>query len=296
MSSLLTTRFLLKQQAGITDTANDTLIDRLIADISESVERRCDRVFGTATYTQWIDGSGTEKLTLPQTPINNIFMVSINVDDIMTVEFTGGEEASVSVNGSSVLLHSVSTAGVVTDTTLAIATYKTCTTMAAAISLIAGWSCVIEPSMSTRPTAMLRPMWSEDATSPTTAILTVASESEKVRVSLASASTIENVNYWSFPYGRQNIFVWYSAGYTLPVDNAGHTALETAGNLPGGLISAVNGIVADAFRSRDKNRTLNSESMGDYSYSNASGAVAGMVVSAVESHSRELSPYIRKSL
>jgi hypothetical protein len=107
---------------------------------------------------------------------------------------------------------------------------------------------------------------------------------------------MERDNEFAFPYGRQNIFVWYAAGYTLPVDNAGHTALTTDGDLPGGLILAVNGIMADAFRSRDKNRTLNSESLGDYSYTNASGSVAGMVVSAVEAHSRELSPYIRKSI
>ena len=46
-----------------------------------------------------------------------------------------------------------------------------------------------------------------------------------------------------FPWGRQNIFAHYSAGYTLPVDNADHTALTTAGTLPDDLILITDNIL-----------------------------------------------------
>ncbi|MDD5511540.1 MAG: phage head-tail connector protein [Dehalococcoidales bacterium] len=292
MSSLLTTRFLLKQQAGISGSTDDTLLDRLIADVSEAIERKCDRTFGTATYRQWLDGTGTRKMILPNSPITNIYMVTGYYDDVMTVMFTGGEEASVSVTSSSVLLHSVSTAGAETSTTLALATYKTVTTLAAQINLTAGWTAVIQSGMETRPTTLLRPMWADDATDPNLAELTIASETDKIRVSWATQRAIESADGFGFTCGKQNIFVWYVAGYTLPVDNTGHTALETAGDLPGGLVYAVNGAINDSYLSRKRDFTLKSESIGAYSYSNADTSVAA----AVDARWRELSPYARKTL
>lgn len=290
MSSSLTTRFLFKQQAGISGTTDDTLIDRLILDVSDAIERRCDRVFGTATYRHWLDGTGTKYLLLPQYPITNVYMVTDESDNVLTITFSGGEEASVSVTDTSVLLHSVSTAGAETNTsTLTFATYKIVSTLAAAIAAVSGWSATIESSMSTRPTALLRPMWAEDATDPNDATLIIASESSKIRVSYLTQRAIESSDGFIFPCGRQNIFIWYVAGYTLPVDNSGHSALETTGNLPGGLVLAVNGILNDVYLARRRDRTLQSESLGDYSYSNA------QVSAAIDSHWRELSPYVRKS-
>lgn len=296
MASALTTQFLFKQQAGVSGSTDDTLILRLIDDVSDAIERYCDRTFGTATYRQWLDGTGTERLLLPQWPVTNAFMVTSDYDDVMTVMFTGGEEASVSVTDTSVYLHSVSTAGVATDTTIALATYKTVTALHTQIETVSGWSAVISSGMDTRPTTLLRPMWADDATSPISAELTIASDSSKMRISLTSQRAIESADGFCFPWGRRNIFVWYTAGYTLPVDNAGHTALTTTGDLPGGLIVAVNSIVNDVYQARRRDRTLRSESLGDYSYTNASGPGDGLVVGAVEAHAHELSPYRRKGM
>lgn len=290
MSSLLSTRFLFKQQAKIASTTDDVLIDRLLAEVSETIERICDRTFGTATYRTWLDGSGERCMLLPNYPITNIYMVTEYTDDVMTLSFSGGEEASVSATSTAVLLHSVSTTGAETSTTCLLATYKTVTALATYINTLSGWTATITSSMDTRPTALLKPMWSEDAASPNQATLTIASDSSKIRVSSLTQRSIERDHGFVFPRGRNNLFVWYVAGYTLPVDNTGHIALTTEGDMPAGLMYVVNSIINEMYQSVTANQTINSERIGGYSYSRAD------VTQITQARVAGLFPYIRRTV
>lgn len=67
-----------KTVLGVTDTSEDTLLNLLITWASNAIEEYCDRVFGTATYTEFYSGSGTPYLTLNQRPVTSITSVYLD--------------------------------------------------------------------------------------------------------------------------------------------------------------------------------------------------------------------------
>src|SRR3989338_4881509 len=55
-----------------TDTAQDVLLQDLIARIGAWVERYCDRSFAKASYTEQRDGDGTDTLIVRQWPLLSV--------------------------------------------------------------------------------------------------------------------------------------------------------------------------------------------------------------------------------
>jgi hypothetical protein len=76
--------------------------------------------------------------------------------------------------------------------------------------------------------------------------------------------------------GISDMLIKYDAGYTVATDNAGHTALVTAGNVPGDLLTVVCYVANDlqTLASGSESSTtggipsnlLKSETIGDFSY------------------------------
>jgi len=288
MAVNLTTRYLFKQYAGISVTTltYDALIDRLISDACELIGKACNRTFESTTYKQWLDGNGEIRMALPQWPITRIYKVTSDTEVVMDIKFTGdGSHADVTVDATNALLHTLSDVGVEASSELALATYKTISTLSAAIELVSGWSTSVYSGTNDLATLFLKPIYGEDALSPTSASLEVPDSSYSVRLVEGTNRMIEQVNLYRFLTGRSNVFCWFMAGYTLPVDNDEYTGLATAGNVPGGLTNTANAIISDVFKSRKKDSTMQSEHLGDYSYSRAD------VQSAVEQHRKDLSFY-----
>jgi hypothetical protein len=138
---------------------------------------------------------------------------------------------------------------------------------------------------STYPTVTVKPV-NCDALSPNRADIEVAFQPVSVRLSQEMERAIEAEETYVFPCGQQNVFAWWTAGYTLPQD-AGDGDDEVEGNLPDGLILAANRICSDLFLQSGKDSGMKSESIGDYSYTR------GEIDDAVAQHDAELAPYKR---
>jgi hypothetical protein len=266
MAKNLTSVYRYKLFAGmtVTSTTYDTILASIIDQVSEAVARYTNRTFELQTWRQWLDGSGTSFLLVPEFPITAVYGISTNsIAFIENVTNTTGQVATVSVDETYLTLFDI-TSGTETATQKALATYPTATTLAAQITGTSGWSCSIASGMDSYPSRTLKPMSSETAKSPQKVTLEIADEPEPARVCSRSLQAVELVHWREFPMGRSNIFVLYRAGYTLPV---GTTSDTTAGNVPDDLQFAVNMMVKAVFDGRTQSiGGMKSESIGDYSY------------------------------
>lgn len=263
MASVLTTLNRWKKYAGITDTKNDAFYQTLIDQACDAIERLCGRTFKSTTYRSWLDGDGEEWLLLPNWPVLNVYGVAFNTEDVASVKFTGGQYATVAVSQDYVTLYSVDTSGTATETALAIADYKTITTLKAAIDAVSGWTCTIRSGQDSCLSALFKPFDSIDALSPEYGELYGAYDFAESKLADRSDRCI--VTDIILPKGSRNIFVWYKAGYTEPADGSND------GTMPAMLINIANALTSDLWTRTQSNTDFKSESIGDYSYTRADG-------------------------
>jgi hypothetical protein len=77
----LTTKTLVKAMLGITTTADDDLLDQIIATESDLIKFECDRDFVATDYTEYYSGEyGQRKLLLNNYPINSITSIHDDID------------------------------------------------------------------------------------------------------------------------------------------------------------------------------------------------------------------------
>lgn len=61
-----------KEYLRITDTNDDTLLQKILTRTSEWIQKYCNRTFIATTYTEYYDGDGSNELLLDQFPVNSI--------------------------------------------------------------------------------------------------------------------------------------------------------------------------------------------------------------------------------
>jgi len=282
----LSTLFLFKQFAGITDNSTDDLLARLISQVTAAVESRCDRTFGLATYRSWLDGEGGRTLLLPAWPISYIRQVAVDIDNAARITFSGGAHAEASVDGTTLRLATLSTTGAESTTNLAVSSYATVAALGAAISAVAGWTYEqLLADLAQKPPTLLQPLAGEWCLAPDYAELMVPDDGIRVARVPQTNRAIERYDGACWPSGPNSVFVWYRAGYTLPVDAVGHGNLDVAGDLPGGLSDVFHRILLDTWRARDEDGNMAGESEGGYSFSRHA------MTSALERHWPDLAPF-----
>jgi hypothetical protein len=313
--SSLTTLARFKAYAGITGTAQDAVITALIPQVGSQIERYLRRTLAATTYKVWLDGTGTPHLRLGQYPVLAVYQVSTGSSTVATVENTSAAVglANVSCDGTSLSLVEMSSLGVekITDITLA---GKTIATLKTAVELVAGWGMtILSTDWENKAAALLRPLYGQDALSPSTADVVVPDKPAAIKVVIDDAITLVSPapsavwrNYaptapsdveWGFPTGIANVFCWYKAGYVLPTDAVdGPPAVAASdGTLPPGLALVGHQILSDVLGSIQLNSNMQSESIGDYSYT-LRATDKGAVASAVENRKKDLNQYRRVSI
>lgn len=320
--SALTTLTRYKAYAGITNSSQDALISLMITEASGAIERYLRRTLASTSYKLWFDGSGAPEMRLDQYPITALYHVSVGTRSVATVGNTSStvSYASIAFDGTSLTLMEISTSGVETPTVLAISTYKTIGALQTIINATPGWQCdLLSADHSTLPSSMLRPLYSQNALANQLADLVMPSS--PVSCKIVNEDMIEIINSdqfpawdifpnsaqpnrmsalqpgitpptfsYGFPPGTKNIFVWFTAGYTMPSDSP-----ASDGTLPGGLALLTNQIIFDCIASSKINSNMSSESIGDYSYS-LRASLKGAVGSAIENRKRDLNQYKRVSI
>lgn len=306
--STLTTATRFKEFAGITGTGQDALITTLITQVSGQIERYLRRTLESTTYRSWLNGTGSPYLRLDQWPILAIYQVSVSSSSVGYVYNSSSTvlRASVSFDGTNLVLNEVSTAGAQTTSELPVATSKVMSTLEAAVEAKTGWNMVLNSSdYDGEPSNLLRPIYGADAHDSNYANLYLPDDPDPVKVVnedmielLVPHAYADQVTFPSivrptftegFPAGVGNIFCWYKAGYTMPSDT------PSDGTLPTGLALIVHQIIQDVLSSTKLNSNLQSESLGDYSYSLRSTA-EGAVASAIENRKKDLAQYKRVSI
>ena len=269
----LTTLAGLKAHLGITVSTYDTILEQYIDHASAKIERWIGRQIKVRNYFEWYGGNDVRSVKVKQYPINNVVGVYTGLAAAMTIASTVSSDIrlTVSINtdplgtvangvlAPGVTLTRTTTAGTTTTNTLTFATYPDTTSLVAAINAITGYSATVTTAMRC---AQLHPRAGGDIKMATVVLTGVNVSSEFVYDSYLGIVTIRQDAFPTmrsysarFPSGLQSTLIEYSAGYTTVPDDLHQACLVIAGTM---------------YLSRKSDTSLQSESLGDYSYSMAS--------------------------
>jgi hypothetical protein len=259
-SNALTTVSAVKTYMGVTSSTDDDLIETMVNNVSDQIERWCDRSFVSQSFTEYLDAYGTRTIAVQNPPLVSVDLVAFGTQDAITVTSAVDSDiaATVAIEGDQARLYRVQEDGTETTTNLSFSTYKTTTTLASQIGSTAGFDATVVVNALSKN---MHQMGGRDVTS-TTAYLTIPDDAEsEYRVDYdrgfihLRADAFPRFNETRrnnrFPNQFQSVYVQYVGGY------------ET---IPNALVQAAFELISDAYRGRDRDRAINQESLGDYSY------------------------------
>jgi hypothetical protein len=269
----LTTLAGLKAHLGITVSTYDTILEQYIDHATAKIERWIGRQIKVRNYFEWYGGNDVRSVKVKQYPINNVVGVYTGLAAALTIASTDSSDIRLTVsintdplgtvsNGTlapGVTLTRTTSAGTTSTNTLTFATYPDTTSLAAAINAITGYSATVTTAMRC---AQLHPRAGGDIKMATVVLTGVDVSSEFVYDSYLGIVTIRQDAFPTmgqhnarFPSGLQSTLIEYSAGYTTVPDDIHQACLVIASTM---------------YLSRKSDTSLQSESLGDYSYSMAS--------------------------
>jgi hypothetical protein len=224
-------------------------------------------------YFEWYGGNDVRSVRVKQYPINNVVGVYTGLAAALTISSTVSSDIrlTVSINtdplgtvasGALVpcaVLTRTDSAGTTTTNTLTFATNPDTTSLVAAINAITGYSATVSTAMRC---AQLHPRAGGDIKMATVMLTGVNVSSEFVYDSYLGIVTIRQDAFPTmashnarYPSALQSTLIEYSAGYTAVPDDIHQACMVIAGTM---------------YLSRKSDTSLQSESLGDYSYSMAS--------------------------
>jgi len=245
----------LKEWLGISGTGEDSLLNRIGAEACRRVETYCGRTFASATYNEWLDGTGTRSLLLRNYPVTEVRRVCTGRATGALVKNTGSAQwASIEVTSTQCNLFEQGQS----DVNLTLSTYSTLSALVTAINNQSNWEASAISGYESIPTSEIAPMPATDALGVNAALVVPAQEVtarlEKDRGELWRAG--------GWPAGRQNVFVSYTAGYST---------------IPPEIVQAVLELAALRYYRKAVDITVSSKRLGDYAVARQSGAGASSV-------------------
>jgi len=258
-SDYLTTLTRVKAHLGISSTTYDTVLTSKLSAASRFIESYCDRLFLSETRTDYCNGRGTDWLQLRLFPITAVTRIATCPETVMLIrnsDAVTNQRANAFVSSTNLTLTRVASAAT-TTTNLALATYTTLTTLAAAVDAVgSGWDASLPTARGNWQSADLR------ATQGTKDAINGDAELEMFTEVLGCGGTNPDTGtvYGYFPHGYQNIEVKYTGGYA-------------SGAVPDPVQEACCSIVAALFNMSSASGPggtagLKSETIGDYKYEN----------------------------
>jgi hypothetical protein len=242
----LTTLTSLKAYLGVTTTTDDALMESLIDRASDYIQRYCARNFVSQRYYEWHDTYGADRIALKQNPIEHVRFVGVGYDNAVSVQSTISSDISVTIGVDSdhVHLHRINSSGVETSSETVFVTYPSTNLLAAAISGVTGFSASAVLNL---PTKYLRKIAGADLKQKTIYLQAPTDSLTDYMVDDA-----RGIIYGPTLTQYRSFFVDYEGGYaTVPFDLQQST-IEMASRL---------------LNSRKRDPSLQSESLGGYSYS-----------------------------
>jgi hypothetical protein len=283
------------------DTNTDGNIQTALNTATSFLENYCKRSFERTTYVDALDGYGTSTLVLPHYPVTAIYDVAPHLYQGPYITVSGSVySCNYQISTTGITLTTISFDGVEVINTLLWSTYPKMSDLAAAITALANLTCTISSEYVNEPT---RHIMQDNG-------LIISGQSDYLRFykqDISNKYVIDTESYnmlkseSGFPFGVKNIYVRYQAGYLYYVDNVGHTGLTVTGTVPRDLVAICNGLTGTLLAlssNTAKNYSLQSESLGDYSYANVlyNGQPVNEIQAYLDSIKGLLDKYINKVL
>jgi hypothetical protein len=256
----LTTLAKLQAYLGIPVSTDEALLEDAIDAASATIENVLGRKIMSREYWEWKDVNGrTKDLSVSNPPITRIELIAAGSQTAITVNGAPGAtdiKLTIHVQENAVYLFRLDSSGTKHQTSLAFGSHKTLGSMATAINATTGFTAT---NQFDGPVQLLHPTGGFNVFQ-TTAYLTAAWDvtlDTRIGYTGGMVSLISDSwpsDHWmrSFEEGRRNVLLHYVGGYeTIPYDIE-QVCLEAAGQM---------------YRDRKRDRGVQSESLGDYSYS-----------------------------
>lgn len=175
-SNALTTVADVKTYMGITSSTDDTLIETLVNNVSDQIERYCDREFKEKTFTEYLDGRGDRTIAVSNPPLISVDLVAFGARDSISVQSSDSTDllATVGIEDDQARLFRYTSSGSAVTTSLTFTDYPTTTLLAAQINSTAGFTAT---SIFNAPSFSLHRLGGRD-TIEATAYLTVPDDAE----------------------------------------------------------------------------------------------------------------------
>lgn len=278
-SSALTTVAHVKTYTGITTSDDDDLLTALIARATSMIYAFCGRTLLSATYRERYDGTGDRDLWLNETPITAITMVSLGLDDLISVQNTNSDAYNAHASVDTTNLELVVQGGTNDGTdTLTLADYTATQLVAAINALGTGWAAVLLISDDgVWESAELLPIAGLNAFDSAIAYLIKPQRPASGYRFEAKPGRLHTTSI--MPEGVQNITVKYTAGYaTTPAD----------------LEQITIDVVNTYYLSRERDTTVMEEKLGDHAVKYSDGRNEGSSYRDLPmTIQRRLAPYKR---
>ena len=260
----------LKAHLGITVSTDDTILEGYIDSASSRIEDFIGYRVLQRNYSEWYGGSGNRTIKLRNFPINLVTAVYTGMTAAITVSSSTSTDiqATISVNpepqggvsqgllSPNLTVVNTTLLGVSTTSERAYSTYPYTSSLATNIDGITGFNATLVQNMKS---SQLHPRAGADALQSTVTLTGAnvacefAYDSRTGTVTIREDRMILSQDWDSrFPYQPLSTLVEYSAGYATVPDSIRQCALEES---------------ALMFLSRRVDDSLQSESIGDYSYS-----------------------------
>jgi hypothetical protein len=250
---------------AITGASFDAILENCIDRASAWVDRHCGRTFKAGRYYEFRNG-GSDRFTLKNPPVRAVFFCSTTRESVISIGSTVGTDivASVSVVNDELQLTRRQSNGTETRSELSLDTYDSISELAAAASAIAGFSASV---VQNAPSRYLSRLAGRDVRNGSALL-------EGFTDFYADFGLDEDAG---IVYGRsfdraRSVLVDYAGGFeTIPADVEQATLM----------------MVGKFFRDRTRDASVQSESLGGYSYSLRSGDETAKEIEAL------LGPYKR---
>jgi hypothetical protein len=247
-----------------------------VAAANDAIERYIGMTVAATDHADWVDGNGSQYLTLDNAPLIYVRRVCKGSQVALEISNTSGdfEFATVAVTDDTMTLTVVGGANAGTET-LTLSDYDTMALLRTAIlALSKGWAVEIEEEEQPKS---IRPLAYGPVTSSTDSMaIEAAYDNDSATIEDKEEGTLAG----SFAAGHMNIYVDYRAGY------------ET---MPEALVDIANKVTASMLQRAKRDMALSSEKLGDYSWTAAGGDVKGRPVSVLDFVKGELARFRRIS-
>lgn len=235
-----------KTYAGISHTNDDALIQVAVTAVSKGLVHWARRAFVSSARTEYHDGKGHTLLRTRAIPITEITRIACARDTALSLSHPTANRAYLKLSATTLTLVDI-TNGTSTSSTFTVSNHATITDLATAIGTTS-WSASVLGEYGGWPATDLKTIQYASATD-SPAYVAIYSDEAHSPVIDEVTGTIEGI----FPAGFQNVRIDYTAGYT-------------AGGFPDDLQTGVCMAVAGLVGTSKRDPTMESETIGDYSY------------------------------